>query len=325
MATMPSVYEFKYKTASSDAFATPLLGIGNSPYLFNGMDYDGLEITLKPGTSFTVESPILDLKGNVINIEGKDSADSVLKYKSSSYDTVSIICPTTTIHSVSKWYGSATLGEEVGARIIAGSFILKGETDTEPGEAVAAIGAHNFASGGSATWEDLYIQSDGTKDVYIGKGSAAWGKQDGIVKIGNNEDERGLYVNTSLDSGTPVWKEVATKEYVDQASTMKFWFGTLNIGIDYGEGLYDYDLNIKNFSYISESKPTGYYVWSWIQPGTILYSDNTPKFIVLYKTRTLDNNEYLLICDPAVVGQTTYLASIATATFVGKSYKLIES
>ena len=330
MATMPSVYEFKYKTASSDAFATPLLGIGNSPYLFNGMDYDGLEITLKPGTSFSVESPILDLKGatlnlkgNVINIEGKDSADSVLKYKSSSYDTVSIICPTTTTHSVSKWYGSATLGEEVGARIIAGSCILKGETDTEPGEAVAAIGAHNFASGGSATWEDLYIQSDGTKDVYIGKGSAAWGKQDGIVKIGNNEDERGLYVNTSLDSGTPVWKEVATKEYVDQSSNMKLWFGTLNIAVD-GQ-LYDDNLTIKNFSCISESKPTYGQAYSWIHSGTILYKDNKATYVVLYKTADL-YNEYLWIGHADLVtNPSQYVVELIHGTFEGKSYKLVES
>ena len=269
MATMPSVYEFKYKTASSEEFATPLLGIGNSPYLFNGMDYDGLEITLKPGTSFTVESPsiilktadattctfdttkvdfstsefkwtgttlnlngaTLNLKGNVINIEGKDGTDSKLVYKSSSYDTISVLCPTTTTHSVAKWYGSATLGEQVGARIIAGSYILKGETDTEPGEAVAAIGAHNFASGGSATWEDLYIQSDGEKDVYIGRGSTGWGEQDGALKVSNNKDFRGVYVNTSLDSGKPAWKEVATKEYVDSAYTMVYTpsTGTLEI------------------------------------------------------------------------------------------------
>ena len=238
MATMPSVYEFKYKTASSDAFATPLLGIGNSPYLFNGMDYDNLEIALKPGASFTVESPRLDLKGatlnlkgNVINIEGKDGTDSKLVYKSSSYDTISVLCPTTTTHSVAKWYGSATLGEQVGARIIAGSCILKGATDTEPGEAVAAIGAHNFDTSGNATWEDLYIQSDGEKDVYIGRGSTGWGEQDGALKVSNNAKSRGVYVNTSLDSGKPAWKEVATKEYVDSAYTMVYTpsTGTLEI------------------------------------------------------------------------------------------------
>ena len=68
MATMPSVYEFKYKTSSSEEFATPLLGIGNSPYLFNGMDYDGLEITLKPGTSFTVESEKIELTSGTVEI-----------------------------------------------------------------------------------------------------------------------------------------------------------------------------------------------------------------------------------------------------------------
>lgn len=71
----------------------------------------------------------------------------------------------------------------------------------------------------------MYIQVDGAKDVYIGKGSVGWGKQDGALKVSNNANSRGVYVNTSLDSGTPVWKEVATEDDITGTqSTMSTTF-----------------------------------------------------------------------------------------------------
>jgi len=91
--------------------------------------------------------------------------------------------------------------------------------------AICGIGAHSWSNSfeeTDAAWEDIYLNPDGNKAVYIG--SHDWRANTGWFKVQNNgTDYNGKTYCNRGNIQTPVWHEVATISDSSTSATNETW------------------------------------------------------------------------------------------------------
>lgn len=200
---VPSVYNFLYQPVAAEGESEKpaekfLLGFDNEKYyLHNNLDYSNAQISLRPGTSFTLETPIINLK---------NSEDFYLELSSQSlsgnFKKVNIIA---TENFLLKYNSSnaAIFENEQGKCIVFGSYSNNIAIDASNNKKEEG----NLAIGGNS------------KNIYIGS-SITNGTQ-GRLRIVNTEDsdntKPGVYVNINADISleNPSWKRVVTENVLN--------------------------------------------------------------------------------------------------------------
>lgn len=199
--TVPSVYNFLYQPVVEGESAQPaetfLLGVDSQKYyLHNNLDYSNAAVTLKPGTSFTLETPIINLK---------NSEDFYLELSSQSlsgnFKKVNI---TATENFLLKYNSSNTamFEDEQGKRIVFGSY--------NDNIAIDACSSDNE--------EDNLSIGGNSKNIYIGRSNNTGAK--GYLRIVNSDDSdgtnAGVYVNVKAeDADNANWKKVVTENVLN--------------------------------------------------------------------------------------------------------------
>jgi hypothetical protein len=180
---VPSVYNFLYQPVVEGESAKPaetfLLGVDSQKYyLHNDLDYSDAQVSLKPGSSFTLETPIIDLK-NSQDVYLKLSDKTLLGY----FESVDI----TTESFLLKYNSSNTamFEDEQGKRIVFGSY--------NDNIAIDACSSDNE--------EDNLSIGGNSKNIYIGRSNNTGAK--GYLRIVNSTDSdnttAGVYVNVKAE------------------------------------------------------------------------------------------------------------------------------
>ena len=96
---------------------------------------------------------------------------------------------------------------------------------------MCGLGAHSWTdatAGTGAAWEDIYLNPDGNKAVYIG--GYGWTGASGIIKVQNANADSGnkAYYNKGTIS-TPSWQEIATTNDLGTQVSYSYSSGTLTI------------------------------------------------------------------------------------------------
>ena len=198
---IPSVYNFLYQPVAAEGESEKpaekfLLGFDNEKYyLHNNLDYSNAQISLRPGTSFTLETPIINLK-NSENIYLKLSDKTLL----GNFEFVDI----TTENFLLKYNSNnaAMFEDEQGKRIVFGSY-----NDN------VAIDAYN-----SDNEKDNLSIGGNSKNIYIGSSNNSGAK--GYLRIVNSDDSdgtnAGVYVNVKTeDEDNASWKKVVTENVLN--------------------------------------------------------------------------------------------------------------
>lgn len=200
---VPSVYNFLYQPVAAEGESEKpaekfLLGFDNEKYyLHNNLDYSNAQISLYPGTSFTLKTPIINLK---------NSEDFYLELSSQSlsgnFKKVNI---TATENFLLKYNSSnaAMFEDEQGKRIVFGSY-----NDN------VAIDACN-----SDNEKDNLSIGGNSKNIYIGSSNNSGAK--GYLRIVNSDDSdgtnAGVYVNVKAeDEDNASWKKVVTETDINE-------------------------------------------------------------------------------------------------------------
>ena len=107
------------------------------------------------------------------------------------------------------WNGRMLVGN-VDRSFLLGTATSNGSTTAD----MCCIGAHTWSPLG---WDDIYLNTDGNKTVYIGGNN--WTKNSGWFKVENSGNNTGGKVQVNTGTITdPVWKDVGTVKSVNNAS-----------------------------------------------------------------------------------------------------------